>query len=73
MVRGERRRFAVDIGGPKAHVVFEKLRPYLGESSKKTHKYLAAIEAGASANTTNGWETGRRRRGGDSVELAERP
>jgi len=62
LLKGERRRYAVDISGPAAHDVMERLRPYLTDESKKVKKYLEAVAAGASRRGTNGWDTGARRR-----------
>lgn len=44
----------------------ERLRPYLGEQSKKTHKYLDALAEGATPEKTNGWATGARQRASEA-------
>lgn len=48
LLRGERRRYALDYS-KQAHYVMERLVPYLGEDSKKTKAYRAALEQGVVA------------------------
>src|SRR5690349_14646134 len=46
MMKGKRRKYGVGIC-TESHEIMEKLRPYLGEQSKKIRVYLDALEAGA--------------------------
>lgn len=69
---GERNRYAIDYSGPRAHAAMELLRPYLGEESKKTKRYLEALALGATPVKADGWKT-RRANEARALEGGEQP